>query len=178
MECLTMVTTIVIAGVIVMAGIESIPRIMVVAEESPAAFSLIVSLVSLVVTVGWNLIIYWRTRDQYFPVLNVEWPETLVDDLIADGLVILTLRNDGKKRLVPTTVRISASYLSKPIECTLDDDFIMPKEETQCRGKVQLPPPGSHEFEINVTDRSGLSWTRHHRFRMPDLREIAVEPST
>ncbi|RLI57378.1 MAG: hypothetical protein DRO93_10665 [Candidatus Thorarchaeota archaeon] len=160
--------------IIVVSGIELIPYVVVAARDSPAAFSIIVSLVSVVVTVTWNLITYWRTRDEYVPVLNVEWPDTLVDDSRTDGLMVVTLRNDGKRRLVPTTVKISAAFLSEPAECTLDDDFIMPKEETQCRAEVKLPPPGSHEFEINVIDRTGVSWTRRHRFRMPDWDEIGL----
>ena len=138
------------------------------ASDMLTLITVIISLISFVVTVGWNYWIFRITSHEYRPVLEAEFVSVPPFIEGKGGWFVVKLRNVGKRNLVPSRVLFAGTWFDEVIDCERVCDFIQPGEAEEARVELPYPGPGYHTVFVRVIDEEvGIIWKRDKEFYVP-----------
>lgn len=137
--------------------------------------AILVSIISVSLTFGWNIWIHSRTSDIYQPVASVDF-KWLPPYTMEGQETIVSIKNVGKRNLKPSEVYYHCSWESDEIELDLGKfaEYLAPEETYDFSIRIEPPSePKVYSIDFHITEKeSGLTWRARRMFFVPAADEV------
>jgi hypothetical protein len=140
-----------------------------------AVTAILVSIISVSLTFGWNIWIHSRTSDIYQPVASVDF-KWLPPYTMEGQETIVSIKNVGKRNLRPAEVYYQCSWESDKTELDLGKfaEYLAPEETYDFSIRIEPPiEPKVYSVNFHITEKdSGLTWRARRMFYIPTPDEM------
>lgn len=142
-------------------------------QDGLAVVALLISIVNLLVSCGWNYNTYRMIRDEYEPVLDVKFLNGRRVDLPLGASKFdleVILSNIGKRKMVPSDVVVTMDWTAGSQKYEIKDDFILPGEKVELTLPLPRPPDGKHKIVLTCSDEErDIVWHKRWSFEVYTL---------